>query len=178
MTVGCIHGRFQPFHNGHYEYLLAASRKCDRLIIGITQYEAEMVDNGSPTHRMHLADNPFTYWERLRVIKAVLANAADIDVEADVVPYPIQAPNMIQYFVDPRAIMFTTIYDEWNMEKVRRIEEQGFVVDILWKRSIKEIEGKKVRAAMRQDWSLFSSMVPKGVTEVVKEIKTEREFSY
>ncbi len=33
---GMIHGRFQPFHNGHLEYLLAALERCETLIIGIT----------------------------------------------------------------------------------------------------------------------------------------------
>lgn len=33
---GMIHGRFQPFHNGHWQYARAALARCDVLIIGIT----------------------------------------------------------------------------------------------------------------------------------------------
>jgi cytidyltransferase-like protein len=60
MTIGCIHGRFQPFHNGHFEYLKAAYERSERLIVGITQYDQAVYDQGSPAHRLNVADNPFT----------------------------------------------------------------------------------------------------------------------
>ena len=31
-----IHGRFQPFHNGHLDYLRGALARCDELFVGIT----------------------------------------------------------------------------------------------------------------------------------------------
>ena len=31
-----IHGRFQPFHNGHLEYMSGAAERSDELWIGIT----------------------------------------------------------------------------------------------------------------------------------------------
>ena len=31
-----IHGRFQPFHNGHLEYLRGAAERSDEVWIGIT----------------------------------------------------------------------------------------------------------------------------------------------
>ena len=30
-----IHGRFQPFHNGHLEYLAGAAERSDEVFIGI-----------------------------------------------------------------------------------------------------------------------------------------------
>ena len=36
---GMIHGRFQPFHTGHLEYLVAAAARCERLVVGITNPE-------------------------------------------------------------------------------------------------------------------------------------------
>jgi nicotinamide mononucleotide adenylyltransferase len=41
-TIGVVHGRFQPFHNGHLEYVLSAKQKCDFLYVGIAMW-------GSPT---------------------------------------------------------------------------------------------------------------------------------
>jgi cytidyltransferase-like protein len=35
------HGRFQPFHNGHLEYVRAAKERCDFLWIGITKYDID-----------------------------------------------------------------------------------------------------------------------------------------
>ena len=33
---GMIHGRFQPFHLGHLEYLRGAAERCDEVFVGIT----------------------------------------------------------------------------------------------------------------------------------------------
>ena len=38
VALGMIHGRFQPFHNGHLEYMVAAAARCTRLAVGITRY--------------------------------------------------------------------------------------------------------------------------------------------
>ncbi len=39
---GCVHGRFQPFHNGHLEYVLAAQSRCAFLWVGITKYDIDV----------------------------------------------------------------------------------------------------------------------------------------
>ena len=36
MKRGMIHGRFQPFHNGHLEYMRGAAEQSDELWVGIT----------------------------------------------------------------------------------------------------------------------------------------------
>ena len=171
MSIGCIHGRFQPFHNGHFEYLLAASELCDRLVIGITQYDPETTDRGSPPHRMAESDNPFSYWERLQIIRGAIAKSTLTKREVEVVPFPIHEPENIWRFVDPTSIMFTTIYDRWNVEKIRRLKDQSFRVHVLWRRRVKEIEGKRVRLAMRQYPLEFRALVPEGAFEVIEEIK-------
>jgi len=38
---GSAHGRFQPFHNGHLEYVLAAQKQSDFLWIGITKFDID-----------------------------------------------------------------------------------------------------------------------------------------
>lgn len=168
MSIGCIHGRFQPFHNGHFEYLLAAYERCEKLIVGITQYDPEVVDAESPAHRMDHHENPFSYWERLRIMRAVIDKSGLPPTKVEVVPFPIHAPQTIRNFVDPKCIMFTTVYDSWNIQKIRRLREHGFKVCILWRRRVKAIEGKKVRAAMRQDPQLFEGLVPEGVAETIR----------
>lgn len=50
VRYGMIHGRFQPFHNGHLEYALAALSRCSHLIVGITNPDPstviEVLDSG------------------------------------------------------------------------------------------------------------------------------------
>lgn len=170
MNVGCIHGRFQPFHNGHFEYLLAAYKRCDRLIVGITQYDFDLEDAGSPAHRLDRNENPFSYWERVQIIRAAIQMSALDTSRIEIVPFPIHAPQTVRNFVDPRCVMFTTIYDAWNLQKIRRLREQGFDVCVLWRRRVKAIEGKKVRAAMRQNSACFKDLVPRGVPEEIRKM--------
>lgn len=174
MITGCINGRFQPFHNGHLEYMQAAARSCERLIIGITQYDQEFADEGSPAHRMNKSDNPFTYWERYCIIRAVVAQAGMSGVGVEIVPFPIHVPETIVNFVGRECIMYTTIYDAWNVKKIRRLREQQYEVRILWRRRFKEFEGKAVRAAMRADMTRFKSLVPAGSFAEVSKILTHK----
>ena len=36
IDIGVVHGRFQPLHLKHMEYILAAKMRCRKLYIGIT----------------------------------------------------------------------------------------------------------------------------------------------
>ena len=66
MKLGCIHGRFQPFHNEHLDYALAALKEVDFLWIGITQFDVIefKTGNSSPSRTEKIA-NPLTYIERI-----------------------------------------------------------------------------------------------------------------
>jgi len=170
MTIGCIHGRFQPFHNGHFEYLKAAYERSERLIVGITQYDQAVYDQGSPAHRLNVADNPFTYWDRAEFIRAAINYEGIPEARITIVPFPIHAPDTIKNFVDPESVMFTTIYEKWNIEKIRRLRAQGFPVRVLWRRNYKQYEGKEVRLAMREDLELFQTLVPQGVYDKLRDL--------
>ena len=76
MKVGSIHGRFQPFHNEHLEYALAALEHCDFLWIGITQYDIEELQTcKTSSKRSSMISNPLTYLEREEIIKDALLDA-------------------------------------------------------------------------------------------------------
>ena len=164
-VVGCVHGRFQPFHNGHLEYVSGAFRKANFLYIGITNFRLAESDPGSPDHRYVKEDNPFTYWQRAELIRATLtAEGVDRDRYL-IVPFPIVEPSEIENFVPKNAVMFTTIYERWNIEKIRRIRQYGYAVCILWRRRTKLYEGRKVREIMRSnlnqlDMQMHPSAVP------------------
>jgi cytidyltransferase-like protein len=167
MSTGCIHGRFQPFHNGHFEYLQRAYALSERLIIGITQYDPVVEDSGSPSHRLDIIHNPFSYWERAELIRAAVRRGGLEETRTVIVPFPIHDPRMISSFVEHDCIMYTTIYEMWNIEKIRRLRRQGFKVEILWRRRVKQFEGRVVREAMRADRSWFELLVPQGVFETL-----------
>ena len=67
-----IHGRFQPFHNGHLEYLRGAAARSEAVFVGITNPDPRRVKEEPSDPMRHLPEsNPFTYTERLLMIEAV-----------------------------------------------------------------------------------------------------------
>ena len=74
---GMIHGRFQPFHNGHLEYLSGAAERSDDVFVGITNPDPRRIKEEPSDPLRHLPEsNPGTYAERLLMVKAA---AIDLD---------------------------------------------------------------------------------------------------
>ena len=68
---GMIHGRFQPFHLGHLEYLRGAAARSDEVFIGITNPDPTRMKPEASDPLRHLPEsNPWTYTERLLMVKA------------------------------------------------------------------------------------------------------------
>ena len=108
--------------------------RCEHLLIGITQYDRAISDKKSPHHRLDSGENPFLYWERTLLITSAFMT---LKVEPDrysFVPFPIHEPSRLREYIPDRATIFTTIYDDWNREKVRRLRDVGYGVEILWER--------------------------------------------
>ena len=122
--VGSVHGRFQPFHNGHLEYLAAARAHCSFLWVGITQINIRALA-ASPVdpHREKPVNNPLTYFERAKLITAVLVDEGWPLSSFAIVPFPIEDPVNLATFLDLSVPIFTTVYDDWNREKVRLLKE-------------------------------------------------------
>jgi nicotinamide-nucleotide adenylyltransferase len=66
-TIGMVVGRFQIFHKGHEKVINEALKHCNTLLIFIGSSQE------SRTKR-----NPFTYWERLQMIRKVYPNGKRI----------------------------------------------------------------------------------------------------
>jgi nicotinamide-nucleotide adenylyltransferase len=179
---GCVHGRFQPFHYGHLEYVLRARQRCERLIIGITAADSAAVrkEDVSP-HRHELASNPFTYFERLQMIHNTLLAEELSPRNFATVPFPIQDPGLIEYYVPEGTMHFVRVYSRWEEEKTRRLRDEGFPVEVLDSGEEKKISGTEVRHLMRKGLP-WEHLVPRGAAEVVRRLLVEdlsrlREFS-
>lgn len=148
--AGSVHGRFQPFHNGHLEYVMGAMEKCSHLYVGITQYQTEHLVNASDLapHRAMHSENPLTFFERLGCIRRALEDVGVLPDRYTVIPFPIERPASLPEFLPTTVPIFTTIYDDWNREKVRVLNHQGYDVEVLWERTTKAISGSQVRAAL------------------------------
>lgn len=177
VKVGVIHGRFQLLHNDHMKYLLAGKERCDHLVVGIT--------NPDPSHtrsdpadmsRSSRASNPLTYYERYCMVRQALAEQGLQD-SISIVPFPINFPELYQYYVPLDALFFLTIYDGWGEKKLTLFQELGLETEILWrkKRTEKGLSATDIRKKIinKEEWEQY---VPPAVVLFIKKHHLSERF--
>ncbi|TXH77221.1 MAG: nicotinate-nucleotide adenylyltransferase [Lysobacteraceae bacterium] len=149
MRIGIVHGRFQPIHKGHLDgYIKPAWQQCGQLIVGIT--------NPDPTHtlpdpvnvsRTAAQNNPLTFYERLSLVQTALSGIGIDSADFRIVPFPINFPQLLRYYLPDGATHFLTIFDEWGRRKRAFLEQHGHKVHVLEESDInkKKISSTEVR---------------------------------
>lgn len=173
--VGVIHGRFQGLHFGHMEYLLEAKKRCSYLIIGITNPDPGLTkENVADLKRSKPEENPFTYYERLVMLRDAMIESGIERNEFEIVPFPINLPELIKYYVPMDALFFLTIYDDWGKHKLNTFKNLGVKTDLMWTRTLEErfTTGKNVRnlIAMNEPWE---QLLPTSVVTYIKKNKLD-----
>ena len=168
---GMVHGRFQPFHNGHLEYLRGAAARSDELFVGITNPDPARVKPEPSDALRHLPEsNPWMYTERLLMVKAA-AHDSGLDLaHVHVIPFPVNEPELWPAYVPERVTQYIRLFSEWGEQKTERFRDAGYEVVVLDEGVEKEISGADVRAALRSggDWE---ALVPPGVARVIKSLE-------
>jgi cytidyltransferase-like protein len=163
-----IHGRFQPFHNGHLEYLRGAAARSDDVFVGITNPDPRRVKEESSDPLRHLPEsNPFTYTERLLMIEAV---AEDERIAVHVIPFPVNEPELWPAYVPEGVTQYLRLFSQWGGTKLDRMREVGYEVVILDEGTEKGISGRDVREAIR-DGADWGRLVPPGVVRVIRSLE-------
>jgi nicotinamide-nucleotide adenylyltransferase/phosphinothricin biosynthesis protein PhpF len=167
--VAVIHGRFQPLHWGHLEYLLAGAERADILVVGITNPDpAVTISEPADAERGKPESNPFTYYERYLMVEGALREAGVAAERLRIVPFPHSFPERLRYYAPTTAVYLLTVYDEWGDVKVDRFRRLGLATEVMWRRSDKPISGTRVRAAIATGLDL-AELVPPAVCRVIKE---------
>jgi cytidyltransferase-like protein len=165
---GMIHGRFQPFHNGHLEYLRGAADRSERVFVGITNPDPQRIKEEPSDPLRHLPEsNPFSYTERLLMVEAV---AADEGIPVHVIPFPVNEPELWPAYVPEGVTQYLRLFSEWGGTKLERMRAAGYEVVILDEGAEKEISGIEVRDAIRGDGE-WESLVPPGVARVIRSLE-------
>ena len=179
IKIGIVHGRFQPFHLDHLKYFLVAKKKCDLLIVGITNPDPILTkyDEANP-HRSLFASNPFTYFERFFMIKEALLNAGLKRNEFEIVPFPINKPELLKHYVPiEKSIFYMTVFDEWGWKKKKTLESIGAKVEILWsgKKEDKGLSSSEIRKRIIKG-EKWNNLVPVGVYRIMKDWKLDQRL--
>lgn len=166
-----IHGRFQPFHLGHLEYLRGAAERSDEVYVGITNPDPSRIKPEPSDPARHLPEsNPWSYVERMLMVKA---GAVDLGLDlarVHPIPFPVNEPELWPAYVPPRATQYIRLFSGWGGTKLDRLREAGYEVVVLDEGAEKEISGAVVREALRTggDWE---ELVPPGVARVIRSLE-------
>ena len=171
---GMIHGRFQPFHNGHLEYLRGAAERSDEVWIGITNPDPERIKPEASDPVRHLPEsNPFSYAERLLMVKAAAADLALAPASVHVIPFPVNEPELWPAYVPEGITQYLRLFSAWGGTKLERLRDAGYEVVILDEGAEKQLSGIEVREALREDGD-WEALVPVGVARVLRELYDRR----
>ena len=106
--------------------------------------------------------------------------------EFSIVPFPINVPELIKYYVPLDAIFFLTIYDEWGQQKKKYFQTLGLKIHVLWEVPLnkKGLSSSDIRESMIKNgkWEQFlpSSVVKLmnewDITQRLKEIDLKQKF--
>lgn len=151
VSMGCVHGRFQPPHLEHLEYMEEALNRCELLIVGITQPDTQRLDVCEvDPHRAIPAENPLTYDERCECIREMLLARGVNSSRFSFMPFRIDKSDELAKALSTDVVCYTTIRDSWNLEKIQILEKLGYRVEVLWdKRDQAGITGTEIRLLIR-----------------------------
>lgn len=154
-TAGLIIGRFQPFHLGHLDTVLriVAERGSAKIAVGSAQYSAT-------------PENPFTYEERERMIRAALAgevpeSAYRIYRVPDIHDYPRWAKHVAGIVGG-----FSAVYTA-NPVNERLFREAGY--DIVHHERHEGVSGSAVRGLIAAGDDSWQEMVPEAVAQLIRD---------
>ncbi|WP_323191963.1 nicotinamide-nucleotide adenylyltransferase [Halostella sp. PRR32] len=154
MIRGFYIGRFQPFHNGHFNMVQEIAEDVDELVLGI--------GSAGDSHSKH---DPFTAGERVMMVTKSLV---DIDLVTYAVPIEDLERNSVWVsHVQSMSPEFDVAYSN-NPLVIQLFEEAGVEVrqSPMFNREV--LEGQEVRERMIKGKN-WKSLLPDPVVEVVEE---------
>lgn len=177
--IAYTHGRFQPFHNGHFALMLKILEKYDTLWIGISNplriIPSQIYDLPEKTREEILRarsneQNPYSFIERLIMIRAAFAFEG-IDLSRIIISPHFafyDGVNPQDYMPSPEdTVIALSPKDLYHFAKIEKYKQQGYDVEIF--EQIGNISGKNFdKEWPNGDWE---SVVPKGTAKIMLKIK-------
>ena len=99
------------------------------------------------------------------MVKAALLGAGIPREDFEIVPYPIERPEILYNYIPLTATSFFTIYDKWGYEKLHRLTELGYNTVVI-PRGEKGMCSTEIRTKINDnvDWK---DMVPEAVYDYI-----------
>jgi nicotinamide-nucleotide adenylyltransferase len=162
-----IHGRFQPFHLGHLEYLGLALAASSHVAVGITSPEQNELTSESTSGHRHLpSSNPWSYFDRMTMVLDSAAESPHAGRHCiRVVPFDVSRPDRWRSYLPSKVLQLVTVNEDWDLEKARRFKAHGYEVETVEGNSSR-ITATYVRQLLRRGDPLWRTLVPAGTAAV------------
>ncbi len=169
-SLAAVTGRFQPFHRDHLDLIMHAMKRADALVIGITNPDQRSrIPDAASAHRHTDAANPFSYFDRQRMVRSALLGAC-IEPEAfTIVPFPLDEPGVYGDYIPKDALQLVRTFSPWEHRKVSLLEAGGYTVEVLEGDPQTRIHATDVRRAIAEGRP-WEHWVPKGAADVLRTI--------
>ena len=171
---GVILARFQPYHNEHWHYTELVLSKHNTVIIGITNSDPGAINTETLSSHRHLeASNPFTYFERMAMIKDALIEQ-NVDLRRVLfTPFHISDTSKLKYYLpEPsKLIIYNRIFGDWEQEKHDRLSAAGYNVAVLEPGVKKGMEATTIRDLAEKGDPEWKSMVPVAIADHIEKIR-------
>lgn len=169
----CVTGRFQPVHEQHLELIGMALSRADQVVVGITNPDtnarrAELTS----AHRHTPEANPFSYFERLVLLRAALQAKGWHD-QVVIVPFDLTRPFCWAEYVPLQTLQVVRIFSDWEKEKGRQLREAGYPVWEVPGDPDSKLHAADIRSAMtaNRDWT---TMVPATTVPLLRNMLATR----
>lgn len=170
--LAAVTGRFQPVHAQHLELFEHALAHHDELVVAVTNPDTgARREEATSAHRHTDAANPFTYYERLRLLTAALVDAGMAD-RAVVVPFDLTRPDLWPEYVPRRAHHYVRAYSAWEEDKAAQLSAGGYAVTVLHGDPATKLDAAAIRAGF--DDGSWAGLVPTATVPVLRSLLAAR----
>lgn len=170
----CVTGRFQPVHEQHLELFAIALRDAGHLIVAVTNPDREARQEEPASAHRHLPEaNPFTYFERVRLLQAALA-ARGWTRRTTIVPFDLTRPACWPDYVPAHTRHLVRAYSDWERRKADLLRDAGYPVTVIDGDPAAKISATDIRARLHEDHAVWSGLVPEAVAPVLAELLAAR----
>ena len=169
IALGCVTGRFQPAHIQHVNLFEIALAECRHVIVAVTNPDtgARHEEAASP-HRHTAAANPFTYFERVRLLQAAVREAGYAE-RMTFVPFDLTRRDFWPQYVPLHARHFVRTFTAWEREKVSRLQRAGYDVRVVEGEPSSRISAGGIRASISAGNVDWHSLVPAATQPLIDE---------
>lgn len=174
--LGCVTGRFQPPHEGHLELMELALLRHDSVALGITNPDPSARAPNDAHPGRHLASaNPFTYFERVLLLRAMLNSREISPNRFIIVPFPLGVAIDCSDYVPREAVQYVRVYSDWELHKVELLRDYGYPVHVVQPVTEKRWSAATIRKSMIAG-SAWRDMVPVSTLPLLDSFLAQRSI--